>query len=228
MGAGYFGGAAVNPWEFVLMLEGAVALIAGMTRRGDVGRARVSSPFWVEAASAGYGSASELEGSPRGRAVVATVVSPASVRRTGRVDPRGTRTSGTQQTTKAGDLVRATARLGLARGIDSLQRFAYLERNGQSNLAVSVGRFRVTSRSHQMLLEEIAPWIDRLTWYAERVLLRPVTADDVAVLEQLTQDPEITGEFEWSGLVRPAVAAARLGRQRPHRTGRRDPDGRPG
>jgi RimJ/RimL family protein N-acetyltransferase len=33
----------------------------------------------------------------------------------------------------------------------------------------------------------------------ERVLLRPVTADDVAVLEQLTQDPEITGEFEWSG-----------------------------
>ena len=30
-------------------------------------------------------------------------------------------------------------------------------------------------------------------------MLRPVTADDVAVLEQLTQDPEITGEFEWSG-----------------------------
>ena len=25
------------------------------------------------------------------------------------------------------------------------------------------------------------------------------TSDDVAVLEQLTQDPEITGEFEWSG-----------------------------
>jgi RimJ/RimL family protein N-acetyltransferase len=33
----------------------------------------------------------------------------------------------------------------------------------------------------------------------ERVMLRPVTADDVTVLEQLTQDPEITGEFEWSG-----------------------------
>jgi CRISPR-associated protein Csx17 len=66
MGAGFFGSTAVNPWEFVFMLEGAVALVAGMTRRGDIGRSRVSSPFWVEAASAGYGSASELEDSPRG------------------------------------------------------------------------------------------------------------------------------------------------------------------
>jgi CRISPR-associated protein Csx17 len=71
---------------------------------------------------------------------------------------------GPRQTTRAADLVRASARLGLARGIDSLQRFAYLQRNGQSNLAVSTGRFRVASRSHQALLDEVAPWIDRLAW----------------------------------------------------------------
>jgi RimJ/RimL family protein N-acetyltransferase len=33
----------------------------------------------------------------------------------------------------------------------------------------------------------------------ERVRLRPVRADDLAILERLTQDPDVTGEFEWSG-----------------------------
>jgi CRISPR-associated protein Csx17 len=168
MGAGFFGSTAVNPWEFVFMLEGAVALVAGMTRRGDVGRARVSSPFWVEAASAGYGSASELEGSPRGEQWLPLWSHPLQYGELVELIREGRAQVGRRNTTRAGDLVRATARLGLARGIDSLQRFAYLQRNGQSNLAVSAGRFRVASRSHQMLLEEIAPWIDRLMWYARR------------------------------------------------------------
>jgi CRISPR-associated protein Csx17 len=168
MGAGFFGSSAVNPWEFVFMLEGAVALVAGMTRRGEIGRARVSSPFWVEAASAGYGSASELEDSLRGEQWLPLWSHPLQYGELVELIREGRAQVGRRNTTKAGDLVRATARLGLARGIDSLQRFAYLKRNGQSNLAVSAGRFRVTSRSHQMLLEEVAPWIDRLTWYARR------------------------------------------------------------
>lgn len=168
MGAGFFGGAAVNPWEFVLMLEGAIALVAGMSRRGEVGRARVSSPFWVEAASAGFGSASELEGSPRGEQWLPLWGHPLEYGELVELIREGRAQVGRLQTTRAGDLVRAAARLGLARGIESLQRFAYLERNGQSNLAVSAGRFRVASRSHQALLEEIAPWIERLVWYSKR------------------------------------------------------------
>lgn len=31
------------------------------------------------------------------------------------------------------------------------------------------------------------------------VILRPVTADDIAVLQQLTHDPDGAGEFEWAG-----------------------------
>jgi len=168
MGAGFFGGAAVNPWEFVLMLEGAVALVTGMSRRGDVGRARVSSPFWVEAASAGFGSASELEGSPRGEQWLPLWAHPLAYGELVELIREGRAQVGRLQTTRAGDLVRAAARLGLARGIESLQRFAYLERNGQSNLAVSAGRFRVASRCHQVLLDEVAAWIDRLVWYARR------------------------------------------------------------
>ncbi len=166
MAAGFSGNAFVNPWEFVLMLEGAVALVAGLTRRGEVGRARVSSPFWVEAAPAGFASASELEGSPRGEQWLPLWSSPVRYNELVELIREGRAQVRRGNVTRAGDLVRATARLGLARGIESLQRFAYLERNGQSNLAVSAGRFRVASRSNQLLLEEVAPWIDRLVWHA--------------------------------------------------------------
>lgn len=168
MAAGFSGEASVNPWEFVLMLEGAVALVAGVTRRGEVGRARVSSPFWVEAAPAGFASASELEESPRGEQWLPLWSSPVRYGELVELIREGRAQVRRGNVTRAADLVRATARLGLARGIESLQRFAYLERNGQSNLAVSAGRFRVASRPNQALLDEVAPWIDRLTWHARR------------------------------------------------------------
>jgi CRISPR-associated protein Csx17 len=187
MGAGFFGGAAVNPWEFVLMLEGAVALVAGMTRRGDVGRARVSSPFWVEAASAGFGSASELEASPRGEQWLPLWSRPLQYGELVELIREGRAQMGRSQVRTATDLVRATARLGMARGIESLQRFAYLERNGQANLAVFAGRFQVASRSHQALVEEIAPWIERLTRYARRTSDNNVPASLGSVARR-TQD----------------------------------------
>lgn len=166
MGAGFEGCAGVNPWEFVLMLEGAVALVAGLSRRGEAGKARVSSPFWVEGASAGFGSASQREGSARGEQWLPLWSRPLGYAELVDLVREGRAQVGRQQVTRAGDLARAAGRLGLARGIDSLQRFAYLERNGQSNLAVSAGRFRVASRSRQELLDEVAPWIDRLVWHA--------------------------------------------------------------
>lgn len=190
MGTGFSGGAGINPWEFVLMLEGAVALVAGISRRGDVERARVSSPFWVEGASAGFGSASlgeKSKGPPRGEQWFPLWSQPLRYDELVELIREGRAQVGRRQTTRAADLVRATARLGLARGIDSLQRFAYLQRNGQSNLAVSTGRFRVAPRSHQALLDEVAPWIDRLVWYAKRTPDNNVPPS-LGVIARRTQD----------------------------------------
>jgi CRISPR-associated protein Csx17 len=187
MGAGFSGGAAVNSWEFILMLEGAVALVAGMSRRGEVGRARVSSPFWVEAAAAGFSSASEREGSPRGEQWLPLWSQPVRYQELVELLREGRAQVGRRQTTRAGDLVRATARLGLARGIESLERFAYLQRNGKSNLAVSTGRFPVRSRSHQALLDEVAPWVDQLVFYARRSKENNVPAS-LGMTARRTQD----------------------------------------
>jgi CRISPR-associated protein Csx17 len=177
-----------------------------MSRRGEVGRARVSSPFWVEAAAAGFGSASEREGSPRGEQWLPLWSQP--LRHTELVElmREGRAQVGREQTTRAGDLVRATARLGLVRGIDSLQRFAYLQRNGQSNLAVFTGHFHVRSRSHQALLDELAPWIDKLVWHAKQTKENNVPAS-LGALARRAQDALFSvcrreaGPREWRALL---------------------------
>jgi CRISPR-associated protein Csx17 len=60
------------------------------------------------------------------------------------------------------DFARALARLGVARGIDAFERYGYIERNGQANLAVPLGRWHVATQPHQRLLDEIDRWLHML------------------------------------------------------------------
>jgi len=62
------------------------------------------------------------------------------------------------------DFARSVSRIGTARGISAFQRFGYLERNGQSNLAVPLGRWQVEPQPQQDLLNDLdrARWLDRL------------------------------------------------------------------
>ncbi|HMY75275.1 MAG TPA: type I-U CRISPR-associated protein Csx17, partial [Blastocatellia bacterium] len=60
------------------------------------------------------------------------------------------------------DFARAVAELGVDRGIDSFQRFAFIERNGQANLATPLGRFDVRERPLASRLYEFDRWADRL------------------------------------------------------------------
>jgi CRISPR-associated protein Csx17 len=62
------------------------------------------------------------------------------------------------------DMASAVVRLGVARGISAFQRFGYIERNGQSNLAVPLGRFTVSERpaQHVACLDDLGDWMKRL------------------------------------------------------------------
>ncbi len=62
------------------------------------------------------------------------------------------------------DLARAVARLGVARGIYAFQRYGYIERNGQANLAVPLGRFVVPEQTVPQLacLDDLDVWLPRL------------------------------------------------------------------
>ena len=60
------------------------------------------------------------------------------------------------------DMARAISRLGVARGIESFVRYGYLERNGQSTLAVPLGRVHVHHNPREFLIEDIAGWMNQL------------------------------------------------------------------
>jgi CRISPR-associated protein Csx17 len=60
------------------------------------------------------------------------------------------------------DAARAIATLGSARGINAFERYGYLERNGQANLAIPLGRIAVRERPQARLIDDLAPWLDRL------------------------------------------------------------------
>jgi CRISPR-associated protein Csx17 len=69
---------------------------------------------------------------------------------------------GRQTVNRPIDAARAVSRLGVARGIESFTRFGFLERNGQSILAVPLGRIRVRENPRSHLIDDIAGWMNQL------------------------------------------------------------------
>ncbi|MCG8648545.1 MAG: type I-U CRISPR-associated protein Csx17, partial [Pirellulales bacterium] len=61
------------------------------------------------------------------------------------------------------DVAQAIARCGISRGIDGFERYAYLERNGQANLATPLGKWDVRgSVRYVELIDEVSPWLERM------------------------------------------------------------------
>ncbi|MCA9173793.1 MAG: type I-U CRISPR-associated protein Csx17 [Planctomycetales bacterium] len=161
--SGFSGGIGVNPWDYVLMLEGAVLFAAGLARRAQANALpQAAAPFAVRSSGSGYGSAGDSDVGGRGEQWMPLWSQPstcdelAGLLREGRSQING------KAAARGTDMARAIARMGVARGIHQFERYGYIERNGLSNLAVPLGRFDVRPRPSQRLLDEVAPWVDRL------------------------------------------------------------------
>lgn len=159
------GGAAdsvVNPWDWVLLLEGSLLLASGSARRLAAGSSgRAAAPFTVDSSPGGYASASDSEGT-RGE-----LWAPLWSRPTGLGEVRRlfaeSRADWRQGHARSGlDLAKAAASLGVDRGIDAFSRHAFVERFGLSTVAVAVGRVAVRERSAVAPLAELDGWIDRV------------------------------------------------------------------
>jgi len=155
-----------NPWELALAIEGTLLLAAGAGRRFHDGAApSLVAPFTLRPTGAGYGSAVAGEkgkaelwlplwDAPAGLAEIEMVFREARLQ----VGRRAARTGL--------DAARATAELGVARGITSFERFSILERAGLSNLAVPAGRVDVRERPAARALHTLDPWLSRLVGHA--------------------------------------------------------------
>jgi CRISPR-associated protein Csx17 len=161
--SGFDGGVKVNPWDYVLMLEGTIVFRSGLSRRcaGDA-LPQAAAPFAVRSSGSGYGSAASADAGARGEQWMPLWAQPSTLYEVNALFREGRSRIARRPAERATDMARSIARMGVARGVDSFARFGYIERNGLANLAVPLGRFEVRQRKHQDLLDEVAPWLDRL------------------------------------------------------------------
>jgi CRISPR-associated protein Csx17 len=160
--SGPSGDSLVNPWDFVLMLEGAVLFSARATRRLDPEAAsRASAPFAVRAHAVGHGTRGR-EKADRGEQWMPIWTQPTTERALIAMLGEARLQLGRQVAHRPLDVVRAVCRLGVAKGISRFTRFGYLERIGQSKIAVPIGRIEVNSNPRSRLVDDLAPWLDRL------------------------------------------------------------------
>lgn len=159
---GMDGDARVNPWEFVLMLEGSLLMAGSVTRRMDANAwDKASFPFTVNASTVGNGSLSAGEDA-RGEIWLPLWSNPARLNEVRQVFAEGRAQVGKRQARNAVDFARAIAGLGVDRGLAGFTRYGFLKRSGKSYLATPLGRFETrTSAAHVSLLDEVEDWLDK-------------------------------------------------------------------
>ncbi len=164
-------GSLANSWDLMLGLEGALSLAGGAARRhADGARGILTAPFTVRLTDAGYGGAVAGE---KGRAEIwfplwrrwATHAEIMNLIRESRAQVRSGH--GMRAARTGLDFARAAGELGVARGIDAFERYAILERYGQTNLAVPAGRIEVEPRPAAAALQSIDGWMGALLRFAD-------------------------------------------------------------
>ena len=162
-GSSPYGAAAslVNPWEYVLLVEGALLFASGAARRHqhDVGRAAM--PFTVTFSPDGSVSGSDGEES-RGEVWVpvwqgsCTLAEIRQLFGEARASWRG------RPARRAVDFYAATRALGVARGVGEFVRYGLQQRNGLAFVAVPLDRVQVRENPDVRLLGGVEDWVARI------------------------------------------------------------------
>lgn len=163
---GFGSSSVVNPWDFVLMLEGTLFFAGSASRRHAAGSSPGYSayPFTVNPSPAGYGSAigSEERGkSSRGELWMPLWERPATAREISLLFSEGRARIGRRPARDGLDFTRALASLGTSRGVSGFVRYGLAKRRGDAYVAAPVGfyRSRDTSVGGIGLLEEVDSWM---------------------------------------------------------------------
>ncbi len=142
---GFDAKSAVNPWDFILALEGAMLFAAAAVKRLEGGApGQLVYPFCVQSTGAGYGSAAQADenesrceiwmplwNNPSGFDEIKSLFSEGRAWVNGRPVKNGV------------DFARAVASLGVDRGITEFQRYGFHVRNGLAYFATPLQRLLV-------------------------------------------------------------------------------------
>ena len=167
---GFDADSVINPWDFVLMIEGALTFAAAVVRRhADEPGGILSYPFTVKSVSAGSGAVGEGDAdNARGEVWMPLWSAPATYREIRALMAEGRVALGRKPAGDGLDFVRAVHHLGSYRGIDGFQRFGLLMRSGKAYLATPLGRVAVSRDPQSRYLDDLDDnaWLERFRSFA--------------------------------------------------------------
>ncbi len=169
-GTGFDADASINPWDFVLMIEGALLFAAATVRRNaDDPFGVLSYPFTVRAIGAGSGSLGEGDaGNARGELWMPLWPQFATHAEVRALMSEGRVALGRKPARDALDFVRAVQHLGGYRGVRSFQRYGLLMRSGKAYLATPLARIDVSESPAPSWLDELDThgWLEKFRRFA--------------------------------------------------------------
>ena len=162
----FFPGAeSVNSWDYILMLEGAIAFAGSAARRlhsSSRKQSAASFPFAVHFVGAGWGGLnfSDEDGAgPNDRGARGEFWAPLWSKPVNFLELRGLTTEGRAIQGGSGvntgfGFARAAGSLGVSRGVSEFQRYGFLERSGKAYHATPIGRHLVNQSPASKLLAD--------------------------------------------------------------------------
>ncbi|MGF1547798.1 MAG: type I-U CRISPR-associated protein Csx17 [Thiotrichales bacterium] len=224
---GFDAAARINPWDFVLMLEGAMLFAAAATRKLEQSNhGALAYPFTVRATGAGSGSAATRdEDNARAEIWLPLWAQSCRLDEVRTLLAEGRASLGHRSARDGLDFARAVATLGVDRGIAAFQRIGFLMRSGKAYLATPLGRFSVRRNPDADLIAELDRhgWLDAMRRFARSDLAPRRIAALVGRLEDtlfsLTQQPgcqTVQESLCLLGELHLALAASRKGREALH------------
>ena len=166
-------GSRVNPWDFVLMIEGTLLFAGAVARRigantsGDC----AAFPFCVAGVVVGNGSVSTKEAREKGKEPpnggelwLPLWKNCTTYPELKHLLSEGRAQLGRRQARNAVEFAIAISLLGVSRGIESFSRVGFLRRNGKAFLATPLGQISVHERRTARLLQDprLLEWLDKL------------------------------------------------------------------
>lgn len=164
--AGFEADPLMNPWDFALMLEGALFFAAAVTRRLEAAEpGMLAYPFTVRPSGVGSGAVGAGdEGQARAEIWLPLWIGFASAPEIRMLLAEGRATLGRRPVRDGFGFVRAVAALGVDRGISAFQRYGFLMRSGKAYLATPLTRVSVRRNPDANLIEDLESrqFLDRL------------------------------------------------------------------
>ena len=147
----------INPWDFVLSMEGTPVMASAVVRRNPTeDRQSLTAPFTVRYSPVGFSSSTQQE-SGRDELWLPIWRSPATYTEIQHLFGEGRSSIGRRMARTGIEFSRAIGTLGVDRGIDSFERYAFLERRGKSYVALPAGRINVFYKPVLENLKELDP-----------------------------------------------------------------------